>query len=137
DDGLREFAYLNGIGVPLPVDIESPRRGQDAEDVRRRVCGAQSTGALIPVGGGKDSALVASLVPEGTLFAVNPVGAQQRLADALGRPLVPARRELDPQLRELNARGAPNGHVPVTAITSAISVIAALALDLRDVVMGI
>lgn len=137
DDGLREFAYRNGLDVPLPVDIRAPRRGRGDEDVRHRVFGEDAVGALIPIGGGKDSALVASLVPDGTLFAVNPVGAQERLAEALGRPLVGARRVLDPQLRELNEAGAPNGHVPVTAITSAVSVIAAIALDLRDVVMGI
>lgn len=136
DDGLREFAYLNGFEVPLPVDIEAPRRGDD-EDLRHSMAEADLEGSLIPIGGGKDSALVASLVPEGELFAVNPVGAQVHLAEVLGRPLVGARRTLDPQLRELNARGAPNGHVPVTAITSAISVLAALALGRRDVIMGI
>lgn len=137
DDGLREFAFLNGFEVPLPVDIDAPRRGDEDEDVRHRVFGRELTGALIPIGGGKDSALVASLVPDGTLFAVNPVGAQERLAESLGRPLVGARRTLDPSLRDLNEQGAPNGHVPVTAITSAVSVIAALALGLHDVVMGI
>lgn len=137
DDGLREFAYLNGYTVPLPVELDAPRRGDHDEDVRHRVFDLDLEGALVPIGGGKDSALVASLVPDGRLFAVNPVGAQEHLADTLGRPLLGARRTLDPQLRDLNAAGAPNGHVPVTAITSAISVITALALGLHDVVMGI
>lgn len=131
DDGLREFAYRNDIAVPLPVQIEADDAVEDTP------AAAPGHGALVPVGGGKDSALVAALVPDGQLFAVNPVGAQDHLAEALGRPLVGARRTLDPVLRELNALGAPNGHVPVTAITSAISVLAAVALGCRDVLMGI
>ena len=132
DEGLREFAYRNGLGVPLPVELSTPPGLADPPVVSLR-----GTGALVPIGGGKDSALVAALVPDGQLFAVNPVGAHVHLAEALRRPLLGVKRILDPQLRELVAAGAPNGHVPVTAITSAISVLTAVALGLRDVLMGI
>jgi len=134
DQGLREFAYRNGLAVPLAVEIA----GDPASDLPvPGSAGPAGAGALVPIGGGKDSALVAALVPDGQLFAVNPVGAHRHLAAALDRPLLGARRTLDPQLRELVARGVPNGHVPVTAITSAISVLAALALGRYDVLMGI
>lgn len=139
DQGLREFAYRNAMAVPLPVSFlddtapEPPVGGrQDAAAESEPLAGA-----LVPIGGGKDSALVAALVPDGLLFAVNPVGAHRHLADALGRDLMQARRTLDPALRELVAAGVPNGHVPVTAITSAISVVAALVAGRRDVLMGI
>ena len=141
DDGLREFAYRNGIDVPLAVELVGADGGPvtDPDVARADPSGiaASGSGALVPIGGGKDSALVAALVPDGQLFAVNPVGAHVHLAEALGRPLASARRTLDPLLRELNAEGAPNGHVPVTAITSAISVLAALVLGRHDVLMGI
>lgn len=138
DDGLREMAYRNGIEVPLPVDIRAAApEGDLLDELREAVPDSAGTGALIPIGGGKDSALVAALVPDGVLFAVNPVGAQHHLAASLDRPLVGVTRTLDPKLRELNEAGATNGHVPVTAITSAVSVLAAVALGLRDVVMGI
>ncbi|HEX2577564.1 MAG TPA: hypothetical protein VHK88_14525 [Aquihabitans sp.] len=142
DQGLREFAYRNGFAVPLPVDlvvddgaavVGSGRLGGE----RAAADDGSLSGALVPIGGGKDSALVAALVPDGELFAVNPVGAHRHLAEALGRELVGARRTLDPLLRDHVAAGVPNGHVPVTAITSAISVLAALALGRRDVLMGI
>lgn len=138
DDGLREMAYRNGIEVPLPVDIHAAApEGDLLDELRDAVPDAAGSGALIPIGGGKDSALVAALIPDGVLFAVNPVGAQHHLAAALDRPLIGVTRTLDPTLRELNEAGATNGHVPVTAITSAVSVLAAVALGLRDVVMGI
>ncbi len=164
DEGLREFAHRNGLPVPLPVEISAAsaaplaaalvggapadrtsagRPSAEGASAGRPSAGRPAveapvaSGALVPVGGGKDSALVAALVPDGQLFAVNPVGAHRHLAQALGRELVGARRTLDPLLRDLVERGAPNGHVPVTAITSAVSVLAALALGRRDVLMGI
>jgi hypothetical protein len=134
DEGLREFAYRNNLPVPLPVDLverpgSAPTVTVDSPTVR--------DGALIPVGGGKDSALVADLVPDGVLMAVNPKGAHQHLAEHLGRPLLSVQRTLDPQLRELVAAGALNGHVPVTAINSAIAVALAVLIDRRDVLMGL
>jgi UDP-N-acetyl-alpha-D-muramoyl-L-alanyl-L-glutamate epimerase len=134
DDGLREFAYRNGLPVPLPVDVrEGPG---DAPTIVAPVA-PHPVGALVPVGGGKDSALVADLVPDGRLMTVNPTGAHERFAASLGRPLLRVTRRLDPRLRELVESGAPNGHVPVTAITSAIAVVVASSLGIRDVVMGL
>lgn len=139
DEGLREFAYRNGLDVPLPVELVAGSGWVGAAETGPgpEVAERGRSGALVPIGGGKDSALVAALVPQGTLFAVNPVGAHEHLARALGRHLLGARRTLDPRLRDLVAQGAPNGHVPVTAITSAISVLVATALGLGDVLMGI
>ena len=139
DEGLREFAYLNGLGVPLPVDLQerpgiAPPGTALAGTVQTRL---PRTGSLIPIGGGKDSALVADLVPDGVLMAVNAKGAHVHLAEHLGRPLVRVQRTLDPQLRDLVAAGALNGHVPVTAINSAVAVIVAAAMGLRDVLMGL
>ena len=134
DQGLREFSYRNALPVPLPVDLlerpgTAPSLRVDSPTVR--------SGALIPVGGGKDSALVADLVPDGVLMAVNPKGAHQHLAEHLGRPLLSVERTLDPQLRQLVAAGALNGHVPVTAINSAIAVALAVLIDRQDVLMGL
>jgi hypothetical protein len=133
DEGLREFAYTNGIPLPLPVEIA------EATGSAAHLPGRPSdlTGALIPVGGGTDPALVADLVPDGVLMAVNPVGAHRRLAEHLDRPLLAVERHLDPGLRDLVDRGAPNGHVPVTAINSAVAVVTALSLGLRDVLIGL
>ncbi|NLD75140.1 MAG: hypothetical protein GX643_00590 [Acidimicrobiales bacterium] len=142
DSGLREFAYRNGFDVPLPVELVED--AGDLSPVHHLAAGVEAggstgapSGALVPVGGGKDSALVASLVPDGRLFSVNPVGAQVHLAEALGRPLLAVTRTLAPELRHLVAAGVPNGHVPVTAITSAVAVLTAVAVGAADVVMGI
>ncbi len=137
DDGLREFAYGNGLAVPLAVDLQETAPDASALHPADPGGSPATAGALIPVGGGKDSALVADLVPDGTLMTVNPTGAHERLAASLHRPLLGVTRHLDPRLRDLVAAGAPNGHVPVTAINSAIAAVVAVTLGLRDVVMGL
>lgn len=154
DEGLREFAYRNHLDLPLPVDIRETDDGAQGHDGWAR--GAPVSGdasdsmpgddaprtpvsdrVLIPVGGGKDSALVADLIPDGELMSVNPTGVHRRFAESIGRPLVDIRRILDPQLRELVERGALNGHVPVTAINSAIAVAWAVSQGFGYVAMGL
>ncbi len=137
DEGLREFAYRNDLAIPLPVELRETNDNSSVPLPLIAPVPLENIGALIPVGGGKDSALVADLVADGRLMTVNPTAAHERLAASLGRPLLGVTRRLDPRLRELIAAGAPNGHVPVTAINSAIAAIVAVVCGLRDVVMGL
>lgn len=149
DGGLREFAYRNGLPLPLPVDLDvvlGRDGGRSSGSDGARLDGDASVDVmpepvsdrvLIPVGGGKDSALVADLIPEGELMTVNPTGVHERFAELLGRPLVSMRRTLDPGLRELVERGALNGHVPVTAINSAIAAAWAVSEGFGYVAMGL
>jgi hypothetical protein len=136
DKGLRELAYRNGLSMPLPVELVE-RKSSAAPAGTAAPTATEVRGALIPIGGGKDSALVGDLVPDGQLMSVNPVGAHEALAERLGRPLLRVRRTMDPGLRDAVEAGAINGHVPVTAINSAIAVVLAAALGIRDVLMGL
>jgi UDP-N-acetyl-alpha-D-muramoyl-L-alanyl-L-glutamate epimerase len=121
-DGLAEFAVTNGLH-PLP-----------APELRYRTTPAAPTtglpdGVLVPVGGGKDSAVTAVLAVragwDAALFAVDPKPSMERTAAALGMPLLTAHRRLDPTVLRWNAAGAWNGHVPVTAIVASIACVAA------------
>ncbi len=88
---------------------------------------------LLAMGGGKDSMLSAHLLKAGqqdTQAAF--VGHSSLIAHSIevaGLPALQIRRKLDPKLSLLNEQGAFNGHVPVTAINSAILVLAALLYD--------
>jgi len=133
--GLGEFAHMNGLhldgkirfragGGPEPVntDLDLPER------------------ALVAMGGGKDSLVALELLREAA-FEVQPftVGASELIAATVrtaGLPLVAVRRQLAPELAAMNAAGAWNGHVPVTAINSAIGVCAALLYGFRWVVFA-
>lgn len=84
---------------------------------------------LVPFGGGKDSVVTAMLLKKAghdvTLLRVGAHGAIDALAKALGLPLLLVDRRLDPKLFEINAKGGLNGHVPITAILSAVAVLIA------------
>jgi ribosomal protein S18 acetylase RimI-like enzyme len=119
--GLGEFAAVNRLPVPHEVafdleltdDLPAPADGGGRE-------------ALLPVGGGKDSALALVVVTPATALAVNPTDAQRAVARAAGVPLIGVRRRLDPLLGKRTRGGGLNGHVPVTAINSAISTLVAV-----------
>lgn len=127
-NGLGEFAYVNDLPEVLRTEITGPTlpdvpvtRGQSPA---RRV--------LVAVGGGKDSIVSIEALRAGGydlgLFAVNDYEPIRATAEAAGLPLTTARRTLDPELFRLNAAGAPNGHVPVTAVNSVVALLSALAL---------
>jgi hypothetical protein len=125
EHGLGEFAYENGLDlrgrVRLPVDADA--------GVRAPVLGLPAR-TLVPLGGGKDSLVtVEALRAAGINATVVHIGRSeliQACAELTGLPRLNVLREISPALFELNRRGAWNGHIPVTAINSAILVMAAL-----------
>jgi hypothetical protein len=75
---------------------------------------------LVPVGGGKDSALTLSLLKQHRLkygvFLLNPTPAMTKIAKlAKPKQIITAKRQIDPKLLELNQQGYLNGHVPFSA----------------------
>lgn len=119
--GLGEFAAVNRLPVPHEVAFDV----QLADEVPAPLDGGGRQ-ALLPVGGGKDSALALVVVTPATALAVNPTDAQRDVARAAGVPLIGVRRRLDPLLGERTRAGGLNGHVPVTAINSAIATLVAV-----------
>jgi len=125
-EGLGELAYSNGLaGLPRPSFPSGPsreRRGSaGASEGPRRV--------LVPVGGGKDSAVALEIVRcsgrELALFSIGDAPPIARTAAVAGLPHLLARRRLDPGLSALNRAGAINGHVPITAIVSCVALLTA------------
>jgi len=67
------------------------------------------------------------------------VGGSELIGDtakAAGLPLIRIQRKLSPLLTEMNATGAWNGHVPVTAINSAILLCAGILYGYRYIVFA-
>jgi hypothetical protein len=144
--GLGEFAYVNHLdisglagfesgfiepgvypdttraGHPKPRDLDLPER------------------ALVAIGGGKDSLVGLKLLRDAGI-EVQPacVGGSALIGETVkqaGLPLIRIQRELSNQLTVLNANGAWNGHVPVTAINSAILLCAGLLYGYRYIVFA-
>jgi len=147
--GLAEFAYQNGlnrIGLDLRDRIRFPAersallpplqgegRGGDgvvpSADGRASELGLPRR-SLVPIGGGKDSLVTVEMlksVPEPmTAVWIGDSALIAACAERTGLPALTVRRQLAPELFEYNRMGAWNGHIPVTAINSAILLCAAI-----------
>ncbi len=127
--GLGEFFYLNSINISQDnlFDMEVASR-----DAPMTGFPDGDTHGLIPVGGGKDSAVTLELLGKGRgnlPFILNPRGATLetiRVAGIAREDLVEANRTIDPLLPELNSMGFLNGHTPFSAMLAFTSVLAAL-----------
>jgi UDP-N-acetyl-alpha-D-muramoyl-L-alanyl-L-glutamate epimerase len=133
-DGLGEFAFANDLDLRGAFDLVH-RPTDAAPAVTER-----PTGVLVPIGGGKDSAVTATVAARrdslAMAIAINPARSMHDTAAATGLPLAQVQRTLAPQLFALNDRGALNGHVPITAIVASICCIAAAVLERRDVLLS-
>lgn len=133
-NGLGEFAYRNGLNL----------RGRFRLPVEGEAFNAPAVGlrehALVAIGGGKDSLVsIEALRTLGITETVTWIGGSQLIracAERTGLPMLNIGRTLAPELFELNRQGAWNGHIPVTAVNSAIMVLAALLQGVDQVVFS-
>jgi len=95
---------------------------------------------LVPLGGGKDSVVTTELLRAAkvpcVLLRMNSHPLITACAEKLAYPLMAVERTLSPRLFELNAQGAQNGHVPITAYVSTLSLLTALLYGYKAVVMS-
>lgn len=96
--------------------------------------------ALVAIGGGKDSLVsIEALRAAGVEQTVTWIGGSQLIAACAARTELPTLnigRQLAPQLFDFNRQGAWNGHIPVTAVNSAIMAFAAVLLGVDQVVFS-
>lgn len=145
--GLGEFAYVNRLDLSGLIDFE-------VNTNETLVAGGpfhdRSEGwsypvdlpgrALVAMGGGKDSLVCLQMLRDAGV-EVQPacVGGSVLIGDtvrAAGLPLIRIQRKLSPELKDMNTEGAWNGHVPVTAINSAILLCAGLLYGYRYIVFA-
>ncbi len=123
--GLAEFAYRNGLD--LRGRIRFPRGGQALPSAPALGLPKRT---LVPIGGGKDSLVaveaIKSIGGDATATWVGTSPLIAACAERTGLPTLNIQRELAPGLFELNRLGAWNGHIPVTAVNSAILAVAAI-----------
>lgn len=137
--GLAEFAYVNRIDLAPRVNFAA-LADPEPPPVERMPELVLPRRALAAMGGGKDSLVALGLLQEYEM-EVQPacVGPSTLIEDttrAAGLPLLRIERVLAPELAEMNRQGALNGHVPVTAINSAILICAAVLYGYRFVVFA-
>jgi hypothetical protein len=134
-NGLGEFAYRNGLNLHGKIRFPHAavnRSAAPALGLREH--------ALVAIGGGKDSLVsIEALRALGVEQTVTWIGGSQLIkacAERTGLPTLNIGRALAPQLFDYNREGAWNGHIPVTAVNSAILVFAAVLLGVDQVVFS-
>lgn len=133
--GLAEFSFVNQVDVGSRVSFMADSgRSSQAVDL------LLPDRALVAMGGGKDSLVALDMVCRSGLEVLPvSVGGSRLIRDTVSvakLPLLKIQRTIAPELREMNTAGAWNGHVPVTAINSAILVCAALLYGYRYVIFA-
>jgi hypothetical protein len=133
--GLGEFAYVNGLELSSLIKF---RANTDTHAASRPLDLPER--AMVAMGGGKDSLVCLQMLKTAGI-EVQPacVGNSKLITDTVksaGLPLISIGRKLSPVLAKWNAEGAWNGHVPVTAINSAILLCASLLYGYRYIVFA-
>lgn len=133
--GLAQFFYQNRIDpnglANFPADF-----GATSESVRLD----NLKGTLVPMGGGKDSVSTAGILAQKkepySLWLVGNFPALNPLLDKIGNPVLRVSREIDPELLIWNQKGAWNGHVPISAILSFLSIASAILTNRKTVLFS-
>lgn len=136
--GLGEYSYKNNISFDN-LEIVG---GTPAGAVEQRAVSEEAP--LIPFGGGIDSIVTVELVkktfPNPRLFVMSPEETTfEPLEDAAkvtGCEILRAKRFLDPEIKKSKENGFLNGHVPVTAVVSALAIAVAEANGASAVLMS-
>lgn len=140
--GLGEFFYTNRIDTNISefMKIEILPEESKTEYFKTDY---QKRGSLIPVGGGKDSAVTLELMADrredNLCFMVNKREISKLCAVLAGYPeekVIVANRSLDQRLLNLNKEGYLNGHTPFSAIVAFSSVLSAYLQDKEYVVLS-
>jgi hypothetical protein len=152
-DGLGEFLYVNKLPVERVaqfaaqdgVQFDEPHTGGDANSVADQANQAAAHhGALLGIGGGKDSIVAGELLKAlavpvtGFVMATGEQrGQAAAVAQVMDAELLAVERVLDKQfmtLRELP--GAYHGHVPISMIFGLVGTVLAIATGREYVIVA-
>lgn len=140
-NGLGEFYYTNGISESQEDFMEIISAGEKIEGARPS--GQTMQGCLVPIGGGKDSAVTLSLLKEeketNCCYIINPRGATLKTVERAGYgedQLICVKRTLDKNMLDLNKQGYLNGHTPYSAIVAFSATIAAYMAGKKYIVLS-
>lgn len=144
ENGLGEFFYVNNLDYRGLIRFTGEEIKTRRHEKRRLAPVPREKRAnpriLVPLGGGKDSMVTVELLRKSpanlTLLRMNSNPVIDELSYAIGLPMLTVKRVLSSNLFDLNAEGALNGHVPITAYLSVVSVLMALLYDFDAIAMS-
>ena len=159
-NGLGEFMYINGIEYIEPeelVKFEVPAENREAlkenavsqggkEDYAGLSDGAALhdkrvyEGALVPVGGGKDSVVSLEILKGEPIitYTINGNDTTRNVIDVCDYKSgdYVAKRILDKKILEMNEKGYMNGHIPFSAVVAFSAVISAYLTGRKNITLS-
>ena len=137
--GLGVFFYENNICPREKMNFPILSKGNSEKCfTSEKIPGL--FGSIVPIGGGKDSLVTAEILKKsGEDIEAWTVGDRILLnncCEKIGVSQLKIIRKIDPQIFNLNEKGALNGHIPISAILSFLSVITAILRGKKNVVFS-
>ena len=135
-EGLSQYAYENGLTRSDLAHFAA------AVSEQTSAITFDGKGILALQSGGKDSLLTADSLlrasKQFTQFYISSGSAHPAVLDTIGQPIVVAHRQIDLDgIRSAMSNGGLNGHVPVTYIVEAISLLQATLLGKNEILVSI
>lgn len=139
-NGLGEFFYRNGINASLDDFLTIDAEESEARLGEEFICKNKN---LIPIGGGKDSAVTVELLraysDKNFFFTVNDQQARLDTVEAAGYDrsrIIRTYRRISPELLQLNSQGFLNGHTPFSAIVAFLSLYCAYITGSENIILS-
>lgn len=133
-EGMGEYFYQNQIDFSDPDFVTFISKSATTPEFPKQSNPHNQslpTKVLIPVGGGKDSAVTLELLSKNFETGSLVISAPQSATDTIQAAQIPPEnqlkvtRKLDPLMLELNSQDFLNGHVPISASLAFISLLVA------------
>ena len=148
-NGLGEFFYVNKITeadqegfMEIVCELGEENKQKNDYGKKQDTTGSEK-GVLVPVGGGKDSAVTLELLKSADVpvfaYIINPRGATihtTESADLDADHVISVHRTLDKRMLQLNKEGFLNGHTPFSALVAFSTVIAARMAGLSYIALS-
>ncbi|MBR5636499.1 MAG: hypothetical protein IKW81_06170 [Pseudobutyrivibrio sp.] len=145
-NGLGEFYYTNSIEEDfddfMTVKYEGTKEPRNITPKDRPlISNSKKPRVMIPVGGGKDSVVSIELLRDKAdvnCYVINSRGATDATVEVGGLTdrTIYAKRTLDKNMLDLNAKGFLNGHTPFSALVAFSSIIAGYLNNLQFVALS-
>jgi UDP-N-acetyl-alpha-D-muramoyl-L-alanyl-L-glutamate epimerase len=139
-NGLGEFFYMNSIMIN---EDDFMKLLFLQENPVPAFTGNIAGGSLVPVGGGKDSAVTMGLLngsdADWLPFVINPRNTTREVIQAAGKnqdQTIDLYREIHPELLKLNGEGFLNGHTPFSALLAFYSLLAAYLTGRHEIILS-
>ncbi len=132
-NGLGEFFYVNKLDPRTRIVFPINSDGLNATNA------ITSPAKMIGIGGGKDSLVSVEMLRDSSnvsTFSVDHKQLLSPLVQTIGLPHLWIERQFDPKIKELNAQGAYNGHVPISAIIGCVGVVCSVLSGNQDIIVS-